>query len=327
MNTTKSMRIGVSGLGSIGCRHARLLAAMPGVEAVGFDQFGVSEAAAAIGDGLTIAPSFEALLEMAPDGLIVATPDSAHVDQALAAVAARIPVLVEKPLSDDIAAARRLVATATAAGVPGLVGYVLRHTDTIRRLQRAVERGTVGVPVSVSATLSAYETLVVARNRFSDDDRFRLLYDYSHEWDYLQWIFGPVRSVAGTSWTVPNIQPTQTPNVVEALLDFDSGMTGAVHLDYVGSGRSCRVIGDEGVISADVSTGTVVVQRSGADELREVVHEERDVSFVRQLEHFLAVARGEVEPVVSLTDGVNAVAVADALVTACTERRWVNLSD
>lgn len=299
---------------------------MPGVEAVGFDRFGVSEAAVEIGDGLTIAPSFEALLELAPDGLIVATPDSVHVEQALVAVRAGVPVLIEKPVSDDIDAARELVAAASAAGVPGLVGYVLRHHDTIRRLYRAIARGTVGAPVSVAATLSAHETLVVARNRFDDDERFRLVYDYSHEWDYLQWLFGPVRSVAGTSWTAPNIEPTQTPNVVEAVLDFERGMTGAVHLDYVGAGvRRCRVVGDEGVIAVDVGTGSVVLQRPGADAIREVAREERDVAFIRQLEHFVAVARGEVEPIVSLADGVQAIAVAGALVVACTERRWVDL--
>ncbi len=322
------VQIGVSGLGSIGCRHARLLAAMPGVEVHGFDSHGVSDAAAAELGGLaSIAPSLDALLERAPNGLIVATPDAVHVEQAELAVRAGVPVLVEKPLSNDLTSAQEITALAATLGVPALVGYVLRHHGTMRRLQQVVAGGHVGAPASVHATLSAYETLVVARNRFDDAATYRLVFDYSHEWDYLQWLFGPIARCAATSRVAPGVQPSQTPNVVDALLDFESDLTGSVHLDYVGPGvRRCRVIGEEGVVEMDIATGSIVLQPYGGDEQVEIVREERDVAFVRQLEHFIEVALGRAEPIVSLRDGVNAIAVADALVVAATERRWVDVS-
>ena len=321
------VRIGVSGLGSIGCRHARLLADMPGVEVHGFDSHGVSDAAAAELGGLaSIAPSLEALIERSPGGVIVATPDAFHVEQAELAVRAGVPVLIEKPLSDDVASAQAITDLAATLGVPAMVGYVLRHHGTMRRLQQVVAGGDIGAPASVHATLSAYETLVVARNRFDDDATFRLVFDYSHEWDYLQWLFGPIARCAATSRLAPGVQPSQTPNVVEALLDFESDLTGSVHLDYVSPGvRRCRVVGEEGVVEMDISTGSVGVKPHGGEEVIEIVHEERDVAFVRQLEHFIEVGRGRAEPIVSLRDGVNAIAVAGALVVACTERRWVEL--
>ena len=321
------VRIGVSGLGSIGCRHARLLADMPGVEVHGFDSHGVSDAAAAELGGLaSIAPSLEALIERSPGGVIVATPDAFHVEQAELAVRAGVPVLIEKPLSDDVASAQAITDLAATLGVPAMVGYVLRHHGTMRRLQQVVAGGDIGAPASVHATLSAYETLVVARNPFDDDATFRLVFDYSHEWDYLQWLFGPIARCAATSRLAPGVQPSQTPNVVEALLDFESDLTGSVHLDYVSPGvRRCRVVGEEGVVEMDISTGSVGVKPHGGEEVIEIVHEERDVAFVRQLEHFIEVGRGRAEPIVSLRDGVNAIAVAGALVVACTERRWVEL--
>lgn len=321
------VQVGVSGLGSIGCRHARLLAEMSGVEVHGFDSQGVSDAAAAdLGGMASIAPSLEALIERAPSGLIVATPDAVHVEQAELAVRAGVPVLIEKPLSNDLASARVITELATALGVPAMVGYVLRHHGTMCRLQQVVAGGDIGAPASFHATLSAYETLVVARNRFDDDATFRLVFDYSHEWDYLQWLFGPIVRCAGTSRTAPGVQPTQTPNVVEALFELDGGLTGSAHLDYVSSGvRRCRVVGEEAVVEMDIATGSIGVRRRGADEVVEVVHEERDVAFVRQLEHFIDVALGRAEPIVSLRDGVNAIAVADALVDACTEGRWVEI--
>lgn len=56
--------------------------------------------------------------------------------------------------------------------------------------------GDLGTPVSAHASLGAYETLRLARNRFADTVGYRLPYDYSHEWDYLQWYLGPIARVA-----------------------------------------------------------------------------------------------------------------------------------
>lgn len=40
-----------------------------------------------------------------PEGVIIATPNQVHVANGLEAVAARVPVLIEKPIANDIAAA------------------------------------------------------------------------------------------------------------------------------------------------------------------------------------------------------------------------------
>lgn len=321
------MRIGVSGLGSIGTRHARLLARMRGVELTGFDACGVTERVRTeVGDSMNVADSFEHLLECSPDGLVVATPDAFHLEQADAALAAGIPVLVEKPLSNDVDAAREFASRASAESVPVLVGYVMRYHSTMRRLDRVIRRGLVGTPVSFHASLSAYETLVVARNRFTPDMRYSLVYDYSHEFDYLQWLLGPVAACAASAMTADGVEPSQTPNVVGSVLELESGVVGTVHLDYVASGsRRCRIVGTEGVVDADVGAGTVRVVRSGADEVVDQEREERDAAFVRQLEHFLAVSRGDEAPIVDAADGVRAISVSAALVAACEGRRWVDV--
>lgn len=319
--------LGVSGLGSIGSRHARLLSEMAGVEVHGFDAHGAPDNRS--GDELGVASltsSFDQLLDRAPDGVIIATPDHVHAEQAMTAMSRGVPVLIEKPLTNDAATARSVAEMAKRLHVPAMVGYVLRHHTTMQRCKQLIDGGAIGNPVSVHASLSAHETLLVARNRFDDEATFRLVYDYSHEWDYLQWFFGDVVRCAALSAVAPGVHPTQTPNVVEAILEFRCGVTGTAHVDYVATGtRRCRVVGDTGVIEVDVATGGIVVNRSGEPEALEFVREDRDAAFTRQLHHFIEVAAGNVEPVVSLDDGVRAIVVADALVAACTERRWVDI--
>ncbi|WP_306440426.1 Gfo/Idh/MocA family protein [Mesorhizobium sp. SARCC-RB16n] len=74
-----------------------------------------------------------------PDGIVVATPNQLHVENGLQCVAARLPMLIEKPIADDLAAAKTLMDEADAAGVPILVGHHRRHNPLIRRAMQEIE--------------------------------------------------------------------------------------------------------------------------------------------------------------------------------------------
>ena len=89
--------------------------------------------------------SYEALLSD-PDVEVVyvASPHSHHAEQALAAIAAGKPVLVEKSFTRDAAEARRVVEAARAAGVPLMEAMWTRflpHVDVVRQL---LADGTLG---------------------------------------------------------------------------------------------------------------------------------------------------------------------------------------
>lgn len=314
------MRIGVSGVGSIGMRHLRLLNDLPEVEVFAYDATPRTLPSAVIA-----CDSFEALLDAGLDGLVVATPDPAHGPQTIAACQRGIRVLVEKPVADSVAAAAEVAAVAAQTGVPVLVGYVLRHYEVVRQVRALLADGSVGTPVSAQLSLGAYETLRLARNRFSPTDRYRLLYDYSHEWDYLQWFLGPVARTCAVARQAGDLPLTQNPNVVDGLLVLDSGLTATFHLDYVqdGGGRRLEIVGDRGTLRADLAHGLIRLRRHGEPMTREYDHSEpRDDAFGRQLSHFLDVVAGRSEPVVTVHDGLRALAVADAIVTSCQSGRW-----
>ena len=309
--------IGVSGVGSIGLRHVRLLAELPDVTVTVYDA-----SPRELRLPVDVAPSFDALLDAGLDGLVVATPDAAHAEQTVAARRRGIPVLVEKPLADSRAAAERVAAS---DGAKVLVGYVLRHYAVFDTVRDLLSDGAVGEPVSTSVSLGAYETLRLARNRFGPDDRYRLPYDYSHEWDYLQWLLGPVAEVAAAARTVTGLPLVQRPNVIDGVLRLASGVTGTFHLDYVqdGGGRRLEIAGTAGTLRADLAGGTVRVRAHGATMVREYDRREhRDAAFTRQLRHFLDVIAGTAEPVATVADGIRAIAVADTVVTACEQPGW-----
>jgi D-apiose dehydrogenase len=316
--------LAVAGLGSIGRRHASV-ALRAGHQVIAFDPAPATDA-----DPWTAAASFEALLDAAPAAVVVATPDALHARQAVAALERGIPVLIEKPLAASVAEGREIAAAAAATGTVALVGYVLRYNAALLEAERLLRAGEVGRPLSFHVRLGAYETLVRARNRFDGTPAHGGIYgDYSHEWDYLDWLLGPIARGLAVERTAPEPERVQPPNVVDGLLELEGGCAGTFHLDYVQDPprRTLSVLGSAATLEVDVPAGTILLQPHGeAPREPRRFAQPRDALFDAQLAHLLRAAAGE-EPVrVPVADGLRALAVAHGLRDGAAGGGWVDLS-
>lgn len=331
MSDRKRIRIGVCGVGSIGSRHARLLSQRGDVDVCIADTTEEHIREARKLPAVTISTdSLDEMLEFGLDGLIVATPDHLHVPFAESACRKGVPVLLEKPIADSSRNAERLLDVSSETGTKILVGYPLRYNAIFLKAKELLDKGQIGTPVSFHVQLGAYETLVVAKNRFDPGDRNKLFVDYSHEWDYIQWFLGKVNRVVATSHTSGGREKKQVPNVVDALLETASGVSGTAHLDYIESPgkRIFSIVGDEGSMVVDATRRILAVQRY-ADQFERAypIAETFDSMMSRQLNHFLGVIAGSEEPKVTIDDGINALRVSDALVRSTESDTWQALSE
>ncbi|WP_189062263.1 Gfo/Idh/MocA family protein, partial [Longimycelium tulufanense] len=106
-------------------------------------------------------------------GVVVATPTGTHPEMLRRAVAAGVPVLCEKPLAEDVATMRALVAEIDAAGVEVLVGFQRRFDPAIAELHRRLRAGQVGTvylvrSVCIDAHPPALEFLATSGGLFRD---------------------------------------------------------------------------------------------------------------------------------------------------------------
>src|SRR5207249_502216 len=100
------LRLAVVGVGVRGRKWARVVAESPSATAVAYVDRDLEGLQQWIRDvGHTAVPCFEhldrALAATRPDALVIATPPAAHYGHVMAGLERGIPVLVEKPLSDE----------------------------------------------------------------------------------------------------------------------------------------------------------------------------------------------------------------------------------
>lgn len=140
------MRIGLIGAGTMGSLHARVITQSAGAElAFVIDADASASEALARRSETTTAP-LDADLESA-DAVIVASPTDTHADWALRAIEAGRPVLIEKPVSEDLAETKAVVRAAESAGVPVMCGLLERFNPAVRTAMDIVD-----APVHVTST-------------------------------------------------------------------------------------------------------------------------------------------------------------------------------
>lgn len=137
-----TIRMGVIGLGVMGKNHARVAREVSGVELVAV--------ADAMGDPhktageLPLFTSVSELIAYGVDAAIVAVPTQFHEAVGIELAEAGVHALIEKPISESIAAGERLVKAFDEKGLIGAVGHIERFNPALIELRRRLDGGELG---------------------------------------------------------------------------------------------------------------------------------------------------------------------------------------
>lgn len=94
------------------------------------------------------------LAEPTIDAVYIATPNVLHAEQALAAIAARKPVLIEKPIATTLADAQAIADAATRHNCFAMEGLWSRFLPAVEAIARLVQRGAIGRVTGIRAELA-----------------------------------------------------------------------------------------------------------------------------------------------------------------------------
>jgi 1,5-anhydro-D-fructose reductase (1,5-anhydro-D-mannitol-forming) len=143
------------------------------------------------------------------DAVYIAAPPGAHLELALAVLAAGKPAYVEKPMARTHAECRLMVEAFEAAHVPLFVAYYRRALPRFLKVKELVDGGRLGVVRSVNVR---YSSDGQSRYAGRDDLPWRLRAEHaggglffdlaSHTLDVLDFWFGPLQVVSGEASNV-----------------------------------------------------------------------------------------------------------------------------
>ncbi|MBD5788006.1 Gfo/Idh/MocA family oxidoreductase [Cellulosimicrobium terreum] len=180
------------------------------------------------------------------DVVVVASPTTLHAEHATAVVEAGVPVVVDKPLAIDVAAARGVVAGAEAAGV-GLTVFQNRRWDPEQlTLQQVLAAGDLGDVHTFERRWERWRPVPQQRWKENDPVGGGLLLDLGpHLVDSATQLFGPVTSVRA------ELRSLTTPTEDDVFLVLQHGGRGVVSRLWAGSvvgapGPRTRVLGTRG---------------------------------------------------------------------------------
>lgn len=136
--TGRTLRLGVIGLGAISPYYLAAAERLPGWETVAVCDTRAGALEQYAGRAARFRDHRELLAEARPDAVVVAVPNHVHLRVCRDALAAGVPVCVEKPLALTAAEGRVLVELARRRDVPLMTAFHRRYNTAVRDLARRV---------------------------------------------------------------------------------------------------------------------------------------------------------------------------------------------
>ena len=343
------MKFLIAGLGSIGRRHMRNLIAlgekdivlyrtrkttMPEDDLAGFPQETDLQAA---------------LEKHKPDAVIVSNPTSLHLDVAIPAAEAGCSLLLEKPLSHSMDRIDELESALKKGGGRVVVGFQFRFHPGMMKAKQLISDGEIGRVISAHVHFGEY---LPAWHPWEDyrqgyaaraDMGGGVVLTQCHSLDYLPWLVGKVESVWGFTAKLSDLE-VDVEDTAKIGLRFENSALGSIHLDYNQQppAHYFEVVGTKGSLQWNLADGATQIyraERSHIDNVGEVeggekaweVYQpapefERNVMFMDEMKHFIAVARGEVESSCPLEDGINVQRLIGAVLASSNSGTRIKIS-
>jgi myo-inositol 2-dehydrogenase / D-chiro-inositol 1-dehydrogenase len=335
-NGRDEIALGVVGTGQIGRMHAALIARrLPGARLAAVCDADPSLAERVARElGAEVAGSASELIAGEVDAVLICSSTDTHRQLIEAVVAARLPVLCEKPLTLSLPEARRLRRLGRESGTIIQVGFNRRFDPAHARVRAVVSDGSLGDVhmVRISSRDPAPPPLAYARVSGG------LFLDMaSHDFDMARFISGSeVDEVfaRGATRVDPEALPADDVDTAVAVLSHRDGCMTTIDNSRgarYGYDQRVEAFGSRAMASSgnELESTAVLYGPDGvhAAPLRPFYLERYEVSYLRELEAFVdAVAAGAPAPVTA-RDAEAALAIGLAARTSLHEGRPVAVEE
>lgn len=293
-------KILLTGLGSIGKRHLRLLQEHGDPMEIHAYRSGSADKTAF--PDVIQHTSLDNALAVSPDIAFITNPTSLHVETATVCAEAGCHLFIEKPLSHSLDGVDELIRIVDENDLITYVACVLRFHPVLQRISSLLDDNTIGDLYSYRIYSGSYlpdwRPKQDYRKSYSADPQMGggVVMDLIHEIDYAYWLFGDTTAIRSWVGQVSNLE-IESEDLAEIIVETDTGTIGQIHLDYyrIEPRRTITISGESGVIRGDLIDGNVEIEAGDKHKI-ENCNIDRDDLYQRQLDSFLSHIRTDTLP-------------------------------
>lgn len=330
----QTVNVGIIGVGSWGACHLEAYRSMPHVQVRAICDTSadrVAEVGARFGIDRRYTSHEQMLRDVELDLVSVVTFEADHLRPVVDALRSGRHVLVEKPVSTDLAQAEEMERVARETERFLVPGHLLRFDPRYVAIADAVNDGALGRPVSLFLKRSRPRAL------FQTYQRTHTVFELTvHDIDLAIWYAGArVKAVRAYG---RHLTDSPVPDVLWACLEFDNGVLAVLESTWatpdaagIANTDSIEVIGRNGVAHFDTGNGGVQVWDTRGRQTPDLfIHNlfgGRAAGCLREELHYLcdAVMRKEAPDRLPFGDAVHGIAVAGAIAKSAATGREIAL--
>lgn len=278
----------------------------------------------------------EEMLAYEPRFAIIATPAPFHIQQAMFLLNHKIPILIEKPLTDCLQRFKWAKTVFDRHLDRIEIAYNMRYLPSAAVVKKYLDQQIIGkihsVMIDVGQYLPDWRPNSDYRKNVSANQTLGggVLLELSHELDYLTWFFGDFDDVFCLTRHTGTLD-IDVEDIADALITRQDGLQVNIHLDFLQhqAFRTCKMIGELGTMKWDLLKNRLVLCRQSSQE--EVIYEDpfydKNTMYLDEISRFAKVAAGELSPAITLDQGVKVLSLIEAMKHSATTKQQVAIGE
>jgi UDP-N-acetylglucosamine 3-dehydrogenase len=313
----KKLGVAVIGTGFWGKNHARVFKELAETELVAICDIDAERAK-------TVANQFGAkpytdtgtmLKNKNIEAVSICTWSTSLARETMKALKAGKNVLVEKPMAANVKQAEELLKTAEERGLHLTVGFLMRFIPGLQHIRKAVEDKTLGQPVCATAKRVSQWPERIGDVGVVKDTAI-------HDIDVMRYVFNedPSAVYAKTG----NMGHVKFEDYAQIMLSFEGGKSAFIESNWLTPYKTRVLImtGSEAIMKLDYITQELTIENAKESlQPRYMLQEPLKL----ELQHFARCIAGKDKPLITGTDGLKALQIAEAALESSAKGKVVKL--
>ena len=252
-------------------------------------------------------------LDEGADAAIIASPANLHIKHSIEVLKAKIPVLIEKPISDNLKNCSELKQIMKNNNCLATVGYVLRHSKILNKFKKIINESHIGkslyTEIKCGSYLPEWRKDIDYRESVSANSSLGggVILELSHEINYANWLFGPFKNIKSISFNSEHLD-INVEDIAKIIAINKNNLLVSIHLDFCSASneRYCKLYGSLGFINLDFNNQLITIKKNDSKETIKIeVDENYNDMYVNQMNDFLNCIENNSNPIVTIDDALD----------------------